>query len=223
MKPANSWTAALFVLALGSALPAAALATAEDPVNREARLFLASLGERTLDVARDTTSPRREREARIRALLREGFDLKVLARFVLGKHWRQIDRVQRAEFVDVFEDAMVQQTLTMFGRYTGESFDITAVGADRTNPRLIAIAVNVLQPDGSLLARVNWRIRQSGGKFKVVDVVVEGVSIALTLRQEYRAVIERSEGKVAGLIEELRRSVAWKQESAEAGRDAAAP
>ena len=223
MKSANPWTAAVLVLTLGSTLPAAAIAAAEEPVKREARLFLASLGERAIDVARDRTSPRSDREARIRALLREGFDLKILARFVLGKHWRKIDQRQREEFVDVFEDAMVQQTLTIFGRYTGESFDIAAVGADRTNPRLIAITVNVRRPDGSLLARVNWRLRQSGGDFKVVDIVAEGVSMALTLRQEYRAVIERSEGRVDGLIAELRRSVAWKQVGDEAGGGPAAP
>jgi phospholipid transport system substrate-binding protein len=194
-------------MALGVALPPAELAANDEPANGKARTFLASLSERAIHVAQDKAAPRDDREARIRAILREGFDLKVLARLVLGKHWRKLDKAQRNEFVDVFEGAMVQQTLTIFGRYTGQTFDIVKVGADRTNPRLIAILTNVARSNGAL-AKVNWRIRKDGEDYKIVDIVAEGVSMALTLRQEYSAVIERSGGKVEGLIEELRKSSA---------------
>ncbi len=206
-KSIAPWTLVLFVVALGVALPPAELAANDEPANGKARNFLASLSERAIHVAQDKAAPRDDREARIRAILREGFDLKVLARLVLGKHWRKLDKAQRNEFVGVFEDAMVQQTLTIFGRYTGQTFDIVKVGADRTNPRLIAILTNVARSNGAL-AKVNWRIRKDGEDYKIVDIVAEGVSMALTLRQEYSAVIERSGGKVEGLIEELRKSSA---------------
>lgn len=206
-KSIAPWTLVLFVMALGVALPPAELAANDEPANGKARTFLASLSERAIHVAQDKAAPRDDREARIRAILQEGFDLKVLARLVLGKHWRKLDKAQRSEFVDVFEGAMVQQTLTIFGRYTGQTFDIVKVGADRTNPRLIAILTNVARSNGAL-AKVNWRIRKDGEDYKIVDIVAEGVSMALTLRQEYSAVIERSGGKVEGLIEELRKSSA---------------
>lgn len=206
-KSIAPWTLVLFTLTLVTALPPAGLAANEEPANGKARTFLASLSERAIHVARDTAAPRDDRETRIRAILREGFDLKVLARLVLGKHWRKIDKSQRQEFVDVFEDAMVQQTLTIFGRYTGQTFDIVKVGPDRTNPRLIAILTNVARSNGAL-AKVQWRIREDGEDYKIVDIVAEGVSMALTLRQEYSAVIERSGGTVDDLIKVLRKSSA---------------
>ena len=204
----RSWVAVLFVLALGSTLPSVDPAATEESTNGEARTFLAALGERAIEVARDKTSTREAQESRMRALLRDGFDLKVLARVVLGKHWRKLDRGQREDFVELFEDAMVNQTLTIFGRYTGETFDITGVGADRTNPRLFKVSMNVMRSNGALLAKVYWRIRKDGEDFRVVDIVVEGVSMALTLRQEYGAVIARSQGKVDGLIKALRKATA---------------
>ena len=213
MKSSTPWMAILLALTLGSTLSSASFASAEEPRFREARTFLASFGEQVIDVARDKASPRKERESRIRDLLHEGFDLNVISRVVLGKHWRRITRDQRKIFIEVFTDAMVQQTLTIFARYSGETFDITAVGSDRTNDKLIAITVNVMRSNGTLLAKVYWRVRKDGDDFKVVDIVAEGVSLALTLRHEYAAVIERSGGKVDGLIQELRKSVARKQDS----------
>ncbi len=112
---------------------------------------------------------------------------------------------------------MVQQILTLFAKYSGETFDITAVGSDRTNDKLIAITVTVMRSNGTLLAKVYWRILKDGDHFKVVDIVIEGISLALTLRHEYAAVIERSDGRVDGLIEQLRKSVARKQDSDNAG------
>ena len=217
IKSSTSWVAVLFTLALVGTQPAGDLAAAVDPTHRQASKFLASLGERAILVAQDEALPRQDQESRMRALLREGFDLKVLARFVLGKHWRTLDADQRKEFAAVFEDALVRQSLTMFGSYTGETFDIVGSGADRTNPKLIAIRVDIKRADGSLMAKVSYRLRKVGQDYKVVDIVAEGISMALTLRQEYAAVIARSQGNVDGLIEKLRQSAALT-----GGRDAIA-
>ncbi|MCG8597762.1 MAG: ABC transporter substrate-binding protein [Kiloniellales bacterium] len=206
-KSLTPWGVVLLLLALGLALPPAALAADEEPMSGKARTFLASLGERAIHVAQDKAAPKADRETRIRALLREGFDLDIISRLVLGKHWRKMSDSQRDEFVGVFENAMVQQSLTIFGGYTNETFDITSVGPDPTNPKLIAITTNIKRSNGAT-AKVDWRLRKRGQDYKIIDIVAEGVSMALTLRQEYGAVIERSGGKVDGLIEELRKTAA---------------
>ena len=206
-KSLTPWGVVLLLLALGLALPPAAIAADEEPTSGKARTFLASLGERAIHVAQDKAAPKADRETRIRALLREGFDLDIISRLVLGKHWRTMSDSQRDEFVGVFENAMVQQSLTIFGGYTNESFDITSVGPDPTNPKLIAITTNIKRSNGAT-AKVDWRLRKRGQDYKIIDIVAEGVSMALTLRQEYGAVIERSGGKVDGLIEELRKTAA---------------
>lgn len=199
------WTAVLFLLAIGVALlPAVALAE-ED--NGKAETFLVSLGERAIVVAKDSEASVEDRETRIRALLREGFDVPVIARLVLGKHWRKIDKDQRSEFVSVFEDVMVQQSLLIFGKYAGETFDVKAVGPDRANPKLLAVSTQINRPNGAV-AKVDWRLRKRGKDYKIIDIVAEGISMALTLRQEYDSVIQQNGGKVEHLIEKLRKSAA---------------
>lgn len=224
MKAPTTWMAILLALTLGSTLPTAAPAADSELTNDKARAFLASLGERAIKASQDETSPSENRESRIRELLQEGFDLRLLARFALGKHWRRMDRGQREAFVEAFTGSMVQQTLAFFASYKAETFDITEAGTDHTNPKLIAITVKVMRSDGTLLAKVKWRIREHGQGFKVVDIVAEGVSLALTLRQEYRAVIDRSEGKVDGLIDALRQNALAQAGGEKAGgRERAAP
>ena len=167
-----------------------------------ARLFLNSLGERAIAVAQDTSSSLPERERRLRLLIREGFDVNVIARFVLARHWRRMPNEQRREFVVAFEDVLVAQTLFHFQDYEGETFDIGEAGPDPTNPRLLSVSTTVHRPNGTK-ARVNWRLLKKDDDYRVIDVVLEGVSIALTLRSEFGAVIQQS-GGVQGLINLLK-------------------
>ncbi len=50
---------------------------------------------------------------------------------------------------------------------------------------------------------VGWLVEHKNGQFRVLDVVAEGVSMALTLRSEYASVIKRSGGRVEGLVAQL--------------------
>ena len=50
-----------------------------------------------------------------------------------------------------------------------------------------------------------WRVRRSDELFKVVDVMVEGLSMGLTQQKEFSSVIRKNGGKVNGLLDELRK------------------
>ncbi|MCZ6467773.1 MAG: ABC transporter substrate-binding protein, partial [Alphaproteobacteria bacterium] len=64
-----------------------------------------------------------------------------------------------------------------------------------------------LRPDGSSLARVDWRVRKRKGEHKVIDVMVEGVSLGQTQRSEVASVIRRNGGKIQSLLDEMRKKV----------------
>jgi phospholipid transport system substrate-binding protein len=51
---------------------------------------------------------------------------------------------------------------------------------------------------------VHWRVR-NGKKFKIVDVLVEGVSMAITQRDEFSSIINQNGGKIDGLLAALRK------------------
>jgi phospholipid transport system substrate-binding protein len=61
---------------------------------------------------------------------------------------------------------------------------------------------------GAAPVRLDWRVAPAGDGWRVLDVVAEGVSLLVTYRGEFAAVIERSGGRLSGLIGELRARVA---------------
>lgn len=192
-------TSALCVALLVLAVPARASAP-EAFVRDLAANALASLGEK--EVADD------EHERRFRGLLTQTFDLPRISRFVLGRYWRKATDEQRKSFVSLFEDFTVQAYAARF-REIG-SARLRVVKSREVSANQVLVLSFIELPDRAPI-EVGWRIRERGSEQKIVDVVIEGVSMRISLRDEFTAVIRQSGGRIAGLLAALRRKTEAKR------------
>jgi phospholipid transport system substrate-binding protein len=189
----------LAVLAvLGVAFVAPGVSGGQDTA---AGAFLESL---THDVFAKLTDPslsQTEKERDLRSLFRQNFDVPAVSRFVLGKHWRKASTAERQDFVDAFEEMNSRQFLAMVGKFSEEMFSVIKVQQDAAKPSLSFVSTKIGQSEGEPISAV-WRIRNNDGQYKILDIVVEGVSMAITLRHEYGTVV-KTDG-VDGLIAIMR-------------------
>ena len=186
----------LFAVALAFvAAPAGA-----DDANSAASAFMQSLGSEAIAELTNPDVPQPEREARFRTLLDRHFDVPAIAKFTLGRYWRTATDEQRAEFSKLFEDFIVQSYSTRFSEYHGESFQVAGSTTDQTG---ITVVHSKIDMPSSEDIRVDWHLRARDTSFAIVDIVVEGVSMAVTQRSEFASVIQ-SRGGVAGLLDALR-------------------
>jgi len=171
--------------------------------------FLISFGKRAARELNDETLSDAAREQRFRELFEEAVDLPAIAKFILGRHWRKATKQERADFLAVFEDIALQRFLPIFRRqsdeYAGKSFDIVDVRRDKNNRNLVFVSARVVREQGEPV-RLIWRIRERNDQYKILDVTAAGLSMALTLRQEYRSAIKQA-GSVAALVTKLRGKV----------------
>jgi phospholipid transport system substrate-binding protein len=187
-------TAAFVLMAavLASAIPAAAAA---DPT-----ALISNLGTRALEVLGKNATPS-QRVDRFRALLREDFDVPGIARFVLGRYWNTATEQQRAEFVKLFEDYIALAYSTRLAEYTGENFKVVGSRPDADGA---IVTSQILRPAGAAPVKLDWRVTGRDGAYKISDVSVDGISMAVTQRSEFASVIQHNGGQVQGLLTMLR-------------------
>jgi len=166
--------------------------------------FIASLGDRAVSALTGSQLSREERETRFRELLDTHFDVPAIGKFVLGRYWRAATDEEKQEFLKLFEELLVKSYARRFAEYSGESFEVRNVRAEANGESLVQSLV--VRPNAENI-RVDWRLRSDNSDFRIVDVVVEGLSMAVTQRDEFASVIQSKGGKVAGLIEVLRQKV----------------
>jgi phospholipid transport system substrate-binding protein len=198
--------AVLFVAAI---LVTASTSAASAATDEDAGAFLISFGKRAADEINNESLSEADREQRFRELFSEVIDVPAIGRFVLGIHWRRATADQRADFLAVFEDMAVQRFLPMITRqsaeYAGKSFNIVDVRRHETNEDRVFVTSSLFREEGPPI-RMIWHLREHDGQFKVLDINIEGLSMALTLRREYSSVVRRS-GGVDGLVKLLREKV----------------
>jgi phospholipid transport system substrate-binding protein len=146
-----------------------------------------------------------EREQSFRNLFRANFDIPAIGRFVLGRYWRKARPEVRKDFLAAFEEIMVQGFASIFAGYADTTFEVVSVQAlKRAGQFKVSSRIAPTEDEVYL---VGWLVEHKIGQFRVLDVVAEGVSMALTLRSEYTSVIKRSGGRVEGLVTQLHKSI----------------
>lgn len=186
------------LIAFGST---AALADQKERLDN-ASAYVQSMGDKAVALLTDKALPRKEREKRIRKMLNDHFDVAAIGRFAMGRYWREATDAQKKQYLDLFEDMIVETYTARFEEYSGQKFqtgNAVAVGE-----KDIIVSSSIIQNKGPNVA-VDWRVRQSGKNFKVIDVIVEGISMGVTQRSEFAAVIQRGGGKVDALIDSLKK------------------
>jgi phospholipid transport system substrate-binding protein len=180
------------------ALPAWAAASRQ--AVEGAVVFIDGLGARAIQILRATGGSLEQRESRFRGLLSNSFDMAFISRFVLGKHWRRATPQQRADYQALFSEFVLKTYSRRLGGYAGERFKVN--GARAAGKRDVMVRTLIVQPGGGPPIKADWRVRPRDGAYKIIDVMVEGVSMAVTQRSEFNAVI-RKQG-IPGLLHALR-------------------
>lgn len=169
--------------------------------------FVSRLGERTIAKLTDASLSPSVREDQFRDLLKEGFAVKTIGQFVLGKYRRSATKETVAEFISVFEEYVVSLYARQFKHYSGQKFLVENVAA--TSRSGDSMVMTKIFPSGnSEPLRVNFQVRNFGDTFKILDVRVEGVSMVLAQRDEFTSYISTNGGQVDALIAALRKRVA---------------
>jgi phospholipid transport system substrate-binding protein len=163
-------------------------------VNGVAQDGIGFLSDESLSAAKKSSS--------FRKLLQSNFDMQTIARFALGRYWRSASEAQRSEYLKLFDQMIFDVYSSRFGEYSGEELDVIDARADGKSDIIVNSMIKSKQ--GTEI-KVDWRVRSKNSKYKIVDVIVEGVSMALTQRSDFSSVIQRGGGDVQVLIDHLKK------------------
>jgi len=169
--------------------------------------YIDKLGKDVVTLLAEKEMPEATRKAGFAKLLKGNFDLKTIGRFVLGRHWREASEAQQVEYQRLFEQMVVTVYTQRFSDYSGQQLLVKGSVPAEGSESDVFVKSEIQQGGGAPPVAVEWRVRDiGGGKFKIVDAVVEGVSMSVTQRSDFDAIV--AQGGIDGLLTELKNRVA---------------
>jgi phospholipid transport system substrate-binding protein len=139
-----------------------------------------------------------QKRDRIQDIAYERFDFEVISKLVLARNWRRMSAQQRADFETEFKRHLSVTYGDSLDRYSSEAVEVTQARPENNGD--VTVRSRVLG-NGDPIS-VDYRLRGRNGRWYVIDVIIEGVSLLSNFRSQTREVIQ-AEG-ADGLIRMLR-------------------
>jgi phospholipid transport system substrate-binding protein len=140
-----------------------------------------------------------EKRRKVEDIVYAHFDFQTLSRLVLARNWKQLSAAQQSEFVDEFKKHLSITYGKNVETYNNERAVVTGerqeVDGDWT------VKTKIVRPNAADIL-VDYRLRKEDDTWRVIDVIIEGVSLVANFRSQFQEIMTHD--GPAKLIELLR-------------------
>ena len=194
------------VLTAASLLPAigwpARLAHAQSAA-QHATSFIKNVGEQLVAVV-NGTQPDAQKRTQLTQIIDGAVDVDGVARFCLGRFWRNASSQQQQNYTTLFHQVLVNNITSKLGDYRGVTFVMGKADMRDDN----AVVSTVVNRPNNPPTNVDWIVSNPASTPKIIDVVAEGTSLRLTQRQDYASYLSHNNDSIDALINAMRQQVA---------------
>jgi phospholipid transport system substrate-binding protein len=144
---------------------------------------------KVLEVLRDPTLKgepgRKVKKEKIRSISEEMFDFTKLSKRSLGQNWKRLNPGQQEEFIKLFKSILETTYADKIASYTDEK--VTFKGEITLSEKAVEVPTTIVTKTSEI--PINYRLFQEKERWKVYDVVIEGVSLVNNYRTQFREIL----------------------------------
>jgi len=183
---------ALAALVVATA-PVVTAATPDEP-----KVIVEQVTDRVIEILQQKDVPQSEKREKIETIVMEYVDFETLSRLVVARNWSKFSPEQQQEFMTQFREHLARTYGKRLDDYRNEKVVITGEHEEARGDR----TVNTKVPRGGAVILVDYRLRQHDGSWKMIDIVIEGVSLVANFRSQFQGIV--TSGGPEKLIQLLR-------------------
>ena len=184
LRNRNNGCIATLIAALALGLASGALA---DP-KADAQAAMKGTIDEVLAVLRVPGSDELARREQIEEIAKQRFDFTTMSKLVLKRDWKRFTPAEQQEFVGEFTDYLSASYGTRIARYANEQ--VVTVGSRLETNSDVSVQTQIKGGNFDAAA-IDYRMRLLGGKWQVIDVVIEGISLVSNFRSQFADVIAK--------------------------------
>ena len=166
----------------------------------EHEAFARSFSQTVLAIIQDTKKSYADRKEVLRTAFANSVDIDWIAKFVLGKTWANATPEQRERYTELYRKFLTETYVSNFAEnpdkrirdikiysVNGDEEDDEDDKKDEEKDSSFTVHTEMMLADMENL-KVNYLVREEGGKYRVRDIAIENVSLIATHRSEFSAI-----------------------------------
>ncbi|MDR2099122.1 MAG: ABC transporter substrate-binding protein [Rickettsiales bacterium] len=153
-----------------------------------------------------------------RRALSDNFNFDHIANFVLGVYARGLEAAEKKSFIDAFSELNVYGYAKKFASYSDQKVEVTGASAAKKAGEFFVESRVAAAASGEKDIEVAWRMQKYGDSYRVIDVVIEGVSMAMSFKNEYAPILKAAADGGKAPVAELTAKLSAKTAELKSGK-----
>ena len=146
---------------------------------------------------------KRQKSTELIKLAKESVDIKGIGRYTLGKHKKSITEDQLSEYEILFNQYFLKSFSSRLSEYSDPKINV--LNQKYLNDKYTMVSSILVGNDKRPEIKIEWRVyTKNPDKPLIRDLIIEGLSLARTQREEFNSVIQGADGNINVLFDNLR-------------------
>jgi len=163
----------------------------------------------TADEATEALNKRLSKEEKmekLKIIAKKTVDVRGIGNYSLGTHRKTISDQQKDEYFEIFEQYFLKSFASRLAEYTDPKIRVDS--QKKLNDKYTMVSSTLLATSEKAEIKIDWRVvTKNPDNPLIIDVIIEGVSLAKVQREEFNSIIQSNDGNINALFKTLREFV----------------
>ena len=144
-----------------------------------------------------------EKIQKLKLIAKENVDIRGIGFYSLGSHRKSLSDDKKKEYIDIFEQYFLKSFSSRLAEYTDPKIEVN--DQEKLNEKYTMVSSVLLATKDKPEIKIDWRIiTKNPDKPLIIDVVIEGVSLAKVQKEEFNSTIQTNDGDINSLLSSLK-------------------
>ena len=167
----------------------------------EPDIFVQSTVNRAAKTLGDSLT-KEERIEKLKDIARETVDIKGIGFYSLGSHRKSLNKEQLENYKNVFAAYFLKSFASRLAEYSNPEIEVNS--KNKINDNYTIVSSTLVATDTRPEVKIEWRIyTKDPENFLIRDLIIEGLSLARTQKEEFSSIINSNDGNIDALLKNL--------------------
>ena len=149
---------------------------------------------------------KKEKMLELQKLARETVDIKGIGFYTLGKFRKEITDEQKNTYSKLFESYFLKSFSSRLSEYSNPKIDV--ISKDKKNEKYTIVSSILVATKDRPEVKIDWRIYTKDPEKPLIrDLIIEGLSLARTQKEEFASIIKSNDNNIEALFESLKKFI----------------
>ena len=171
----------------------------------EPNIFVQSTVNRASQILSDNIS-KEEKIEKLKVIAKDTVDIKGIGFYTLGKYRTELSDDQKEEYNKLFNAYFLKSFSSRLAEYTNPKIDVQS--QEKLNDKYTIVTSILVATESRPEVKIQWRIyTKDSNKPMIRDLIIEGLSLARTQKEEFSSIIQSNDGDIKALFSSLKKFI----------------